>query len=554
VTKEVIARAGGEDAVGATARKFGLFGDTMAEAATSNPEAVLERTRAAIKQVGDDIGGKLQEAGEAGASAKASDILAPLKKQIADLESTTAGAQKAGPLRQFHDEMAAKLGLTTETVPKTSEEVRAWMQANAEAVQKSGNKGLPREAFQNIVQKDADVPLERMVAERRALQQNVYQYTKSLNAPLHIEELRKFAGAMGDMEEQAMNRATSEAGGAAGTDLRALNKDYQRLKLIERATEERVATQATNQRLSLTDKMFGAAHVAGALASGHPLTAAMAAGTSLGSKLVRERGNAMASMALGKLAKLDMLARASDQVDSRLTKAFDDFANRSDRGRKVAAAHLGASEAGQTPRERYDRARNRVPAMTVPDVRLAHVDRAIPELSTHAPKVALATAQTVAIGSAYLAAKQPKAPGIPDPLGRGPQPSAQQMSAYTRQAHAVNDPVGTVERGLATGKIHADEIDAIAASKPAMYAKDIQQPAIDLAMRHGKELGYAKIQTLSRIAKVPLDPSLRPDHINFVQSTFVPPAPSPHPGAMPSSPKRQIKGLGDSMTLKAGSL
>jgi hypothetical protein len=554
VTKEVLARAGGEEAVGGVARKYGLFGTSVVDAASSDPEAILARTTAAKEQVGQSIDKALAASGEKGASIKASEAIAHLNETIEKLESTAAGSQKSAPLRAYRDQLAEKLGMTTEAVPKTSEEVKAWIKANPEAIAAAGNGGLPKEAFQKLVTKDSDVPLAQLTAERRALQANVYQYQKSLTAPLHIEELRKFSGHLNDLEEQAMNKASEAVGGQEGTQLRALNKDYQRLSLIERATKERVATQATNQRLSLTDKMFGAAHVAGALASGHPATAIAAAGTALGSKFVRERGNAMASVALGRLAKIDLLARASEQVDNRLGSAFRKFADEAaDRtGPRIRLRHFGSTAAsGDTPEDRYAKVQREVPAHPAPDIRLAHVDQAIPELSTHAPKTALALGATVANGAAYLAAQQPKAPGVPSLLGKPPRPSQAAMSAYVRQSQAVDDPIGTIERGLETGKIHSDEIQAIATSKPKMYAQDIQRPAIELAAQKADKLGYSKIVTLSKIAQVPLHPSLTLPGQAFLQSTFAPSPTNPNPMAGPvrGAPKRQLKGIAEMTSL-----
>ena len=550
VTKEVIARAGGEEAVGGTVRKYGLLGSSVTEAASSDPEAILARTQAAKEQVGQQIENQLAQSGERGASAKASEALAPLDKTIAELESTAAGSQKAAPLKAFRDQLAQSLGVTTETVPRSSEEVRAWMQANPEALQAMGNGKLPSEAFTKTVTKDADVPLSKMVAERRALQQNVYQYQKSLTAPLHIEELRKFSGHLNDLEEQAMNKASEAVGGTEGTALRAMNKDYQRLSLIERATKDRVATQGTNQRLSLTDKMAGIGTVAGGLASAHPLTALGGAATALGSKFVREKGNAMASVALGRIAKLDMLARASESVDKQLDGAFSKFASKQQEGAvKIRLRHFGAAS-DETPKDRYDKTRKSIPSMNVPDVRTQHVDQAIPGLSTHAPKTALALGMTVAKGAAYLSANEPKAPGMPSLLGREARPTEAQMSADVRRRNAVDDPVGTIAKGLETGKVHSDEIQAIAATKPKLYAQ-IQKQAMDTVSQHGRALGYAKILTLSKIAQMPLDPSLTKQGQAFLQSTYAPTPQNPNPMAGPSkgAPKRQLKGLGEMTSL-----
>ena len=555
ITKEAMRRAGGMDEVGATARKFGLFGSSVREAAMTDPETLLARTAAAKDQVGQQIEQALNAAGEKGASVKASEVISHLDETIEKLESTAAGSEKAAPLRAMRDRWAESLGMRVE--PRNQGEVQKWISEHREEAGKMMQAGgLPASVTTKTI--DADVPIAKLVEERRALQTNLRQSYSRNAVPIHVEEQQRFATHLNDLEEQAMNKASEALGGDEGTKLRALNKDYQRLSLIDRATKERVATQATNQKLSLTDKMFGAAHLAGALASGHPGTAILAAGTAMGSKFIRERGNAMASVALGRLAKIDLLARASEHVDNRIGSAFRKFADEAaDRtGPKIRLRHFGSATSGETPADRYERSRQEVPAHPAPNVRLDHVDQAIPELSTHAPKTALALGQTVANGAAYLAAQQPKAPGMPSLLGKPARPTEAAMSAYVRKARAVDDPIGTVERGLETGKVHNDEIQAIQASKPKFYAESIQKPAIELAATKGKSLGYPKLVTLSKIAQLPLHPSLTPPGQLFLQSTYLPSPTNPNPMAGPvkGAPKRQLKGFDEMTTLGASDM
>lgn len=546
------ARAGGVEELGATARKYDIIPSDPIEAAKLNPESLLEKTRAAKDQVGKQIGAILEGSS---ATVNASEVLDPIDQRIAKLEGTGAGKATARQLQGFRDDLAEALGFVDEQkVKRTDAQIQAYLEAHpevmrspqwAEALQQNT---MPDEVLYRLEPaKDATVPLKRLVDERRALQKSLQWPAQEAGGASH--ELRAFSGELNELEQTKINEAAHTMGEAQGDALRAANKDMQRLYLLETAAERRVAAHTALRAVSPTSYLAG---IGGAvLGHGSPMGLLTGMAATAGHQIVHDRGNAVAAAMLGKIAKLDLIARASKAVDTQIDEAVDKFVTApKGSGIKVRLRHF-SSPPDEDVRARHQAALQTMGAAAA-TFGMQHVEQAIPGLADHAPNTAGALARTVQAGAAYIQKTAPPTPPLPSVLGRAGGPTDLEASQHLRIMGAVEDPVGVLLRGLESGKIHQDEIDAIRATKPRLY-QQMQQRLLERTLIHRDALDYSKVQVLSALTGAPLDPSFGPMGA-WLQQTIR--TPSKAPTSMAEQPaqatKRVLRGFSDQTQLSTG--
>lgn len=563
IVREAEARAGGLDALGGTVQKFELLGKTAREAAQSGPEEILARTKAAQEKVWGEMSAALDTAG---AKVKPTEVLEKLEKYAAEAESTAAGKGAGKLLRSYMSDLAESFASratqpTAAPVARTARspaEVAEILRTDESAAKEMAATGkLPeRVAFAGgapaaVGGMPETVPISVLHDEKSALGAKIFGPVGTRNPPEHIQALQSFYGDLMGLEEKAINEASAETGGAEGTRLRELSKDYQRLKLIEKSSIDLQARRGANAHLSLTAKIMGASHLAGALAAGHPVTAAGAILTAYGTKLVQEHGAAVSSVALGKLAKIDMLARASNSVDRDLAEAAKGFVT-GEAGPRIRLRHFG-QPSGDTLEDRYKKAKEAVANYApFPDTRLEHVNRVSPGLVDHAPKTSLAISNVVGNGAAFLANAVPKAQGTPSLLAPEPRPTQAQMATFVRQFDAVDNPVQALLHMAETGKIHRDQIDAIRQTKPRLFAQ-FQGQVLKEVSEHRKDLNYDRVLAMSKLTQQPLDPTLSAAAVTWLQGTYKPLPPPPGMGAPgQGAPKRKLEGFSKAASLHSG--
>lgn len=402
--------------------------------------------------------------------------------------------------------------------------------------------------------KPLEVPVSRLIEERRALQRRLFQDIRTNQVRWPIDEMRQFTGELGDIEEKAIDKASHALGSDQGQALKAANKDYQKLSYLHDLAEQRVDQSVANRKVSLSSMMAGTAMGAGSIAAGHPLGMVKGIAAAAGHQMLLERGNAVASAMLGKIAKLDLVARATSAVDSEIDGAVKAFVQDSPKplgNLKVRLRRFGGQSQGQDVHKQYDDAYRQSAANPAAPAQLGmqHVDKALPGFSQHAPKTSIALATAVGKGAAYLATQRPPDATTPSLLGGPPRPNGEAAQAWLRKAQAVEDPVGTLSRGLETGKISSDEIDAIAATKPLIY-RQFQEKLLDEVAAHKDKMSYDKVMTLSRVLRMSLDPSLTPQAVAAAQQVYQQPLAKPQ--QTPAAPKRKIQGFAKDATLSTG--
>ena len=141
-------------------------------------------------------------------------------------------------------------------------------------------------------------------------------------------------------------------------------------------------------------------------------------------------------------------------------------------------------------------------------------------------------AQTRVLG--YVASKMPQAsspPGILD--GRVWLPAKSSIVTWGRIIGATQDPAGVLERAAA-GEAGGDELDAVKACYPSLYADAQQRVVSQVADGKGHDLTSAQRQMVSRTWGLPLDASSQPGHAQWLQASYaaMPPAPMASQGPM----------------------
>src|SRR5262249_11684039 len=307
VSREAVARAGGTEAVGdivlervmkPLVQKQGL------RALAMDPTEKLTAIRSAVSDLGGEIGGLIRGNAEAGTALGG--LLKPIDEQIGHWSKEVLGEEKIAPLQKLRSSITdlfrapeEQAQATAARVARTPEEVRDFLRSNPQATQELASTGklpeyaafkTPPAAHPMPVDPARPVSIEELIKVRPGLQDRVYEDVKALDPDRRTKVMREITGAWNDLEERVLNDASKTEGGLAGSRLRALNKDYQRLKLAEQAVQETTSRYATNRNLGLSEYMTGIEPGMHALLSGHPVGAALGLGAALAHKQLREHG------------------------------------------------------------------------------------------------------------------------------------------------------------------------------------------------------------------------------------------------------------------------
>lgn len=389
--------------------------------------------------------------------------------------------------------------------------------------------------------RDTKLSVQAVIEQRKALDDLVYREVKSLDPKLRVEFLRDIRSKMENVAVDAIDQAAKAEGNAAlKSELLTLKRKYQHLSIAEDAAETSVSRMATNRNLSLSDY----AGAVGAVASGHPFAAPIVA---VGHKVARERGNAVAAVALEKLAQIGALKRATVEVDAQLARSAEGMLASKPGARVVPkpqlkAAGRGAPEERESLDVRFRRAQDQVAAMQAnPQGFADNLSRHAEQIGQHAPNVSAAYTQHVTGIADYLTAQMPQANVPPGTLSIGtrkPQFSDSEKAAFVRKFDAATDPK-KVLADLEKGRVKRDELDVLRATSPKLFA-ELQQHALELASEReaeGKPLTFPELTRMSVNLGVAAHPAFTPQGIRSLQANFAPPppaggggAPAPHRG------------------------
>jgi hypothetical protein len=497
-------RAGGAEAVGRTVfeKVFRPIAERDGVVAVANldPAAKLSAVRKALDNQGSEISSLLE--GNADASVKLSDMISPIDNRIREMAGTVGGENKVASLSQLRASVLRVLG----------------------GVEDSTDTAAVAGAL------DSSVSIADLVKQRRSLQQIAYQESKSLDPNLRVQLLRDISGEWNGLEETALNDASKDLGdGLDGARFRAMNKDYQRLKIAENALETNVSRWQTNRSLSLTDTLAGMPAMGAAL-MGHPLTALASPAMALGHRYLRQHGNAYAAIMLDRLATMGGMGAAVHTVDEGIDRAVSaaiasQAASRAQEEIPKALLEEGpvkliGSEAlrgrEQAPVEdRFEEESERIRqlAATSASTMNDHLQSQTIGMSAHAPDIAQSIHKLTSIATSFLASKLPKVQPPEGFLpGQKPLPvSGPEQKKFLRYVDAVEDgPVGILKTPTPEG------LEVLHSVYPSSAA-EIKTKILARLMDTKHPVDYQTRLRLSQIMGAPADGTQDPGFVQRMQ-------------------------------------
>lgn len=162
------------------------------------------------------------------------------------------------------------------------------------------------------------------------------------------------------------------------------------------------------------------------------------------------------------------------------------------------------------------------------------IDQAIGDrIQSSDPHLQDAIVAQVRRGIQFLAGKAPRQTVMPGMLpGDGEwKPSRSQLETWGRYVQAVNDPASVLE-DLVHGHVTIEGAETLRTVYPALYA-EAQKTLIELAPAFQKTLPYPRRVSISIMFQVPIDGTMTPSHMQFLQT---PTGPAASAAAAPSGP------------------
>lgn len=362
------------------------------------------------------------------------------------------------------------------------------------------------------------VTVQALLEQRKALDQLVYQETRALDPKMRVQALRDVRSEMENIITGALDDASGKMKGELATEYKALKKDYQGLRILGEAAEDSAARQSKAATLSLTDKlaMFGGGF--------SPVLG-------IGSKLVRERGNAAAAVLLYRMAEMGTLTRTIEAIDGQVARSAKGLLN-------PAPARTGVSS--ENPVAVAQRAQKQLAKLTSSPNAVA--DRATTlthSMSETAPNVAGAVTRNLTRALSFLNSKLPPNPHV-DPLSPNRPRSWTQSEAtrFARYVKAAEDPVGTLE-DIEHGKVTPEAVETLRVLTPTLY-RDLQMRTLDSiaeTLAKGKQIPFDTRLKLGTLLGIQADPSLNPRVRTWLQSNVLPAAQGESGGNMQAAPR-----------------
>jgi GNAT superfamily N-acetyltransferase len=186
----------------------------------------------------------------------------------------------------------------------------------------------------------------------------------------------------------------------------------------------------------------------------------------------------------------------------------------------------GENSKSKDPRVLYEARMNDLARAQQPGaVAQAVADR----VQTSDPDLQDAITAQVERGIQFIASKAPKQAVLPGMLpGDGTwKPSKSSLATWSRYINAVNDPASVLE-DLARGHLSIEGAEVLRTVYPKLFA-EAQKALLEAAPKMQKTLPSSRRIAISIMYQVPVDPSMYPSHLQFLQAQA--------PGAQPAQPQ-----------------
>lgn len=510
-------------------------------------------------------GGKLREAAEVQAFRSMSLNL----KEVKLLEKVPGGIEGAG--RQFLEDGLIKAGDKTETMlPRFQEALETKGAALGEVRQKLEQVGLgpkldevtaklsplrkeleklpnankaARRTFdalqEDLVASMGEAPTYQQLADFKSTLGKSINWRAASGENAANDVKKAFYGALREHELEALTApaAKKALGSEAVRDMQQTLLDYRRLTIATKGLEDRVAADARNRVISPSDYGVGIGAGAAMLSAGNPLGAVAGFASSIGHKIVRERGNATAAVVLDRIADMAGIAKRVDQFDRRIEAGIKTFVS-SKQLRPVTS--LGQHVASN---DNYQAAVKRVTAAAADQQ--SHVTLAehhLGDVQKTAPKITDAFTHAASVATKFLQSKVPPGSKFVEndlqPHLKESRVSDADQAKFLRYVRAVDDPASIVD-DMAEGRLTPESVEALRSVYPKIYDQ-VRSAALSRIADEKHPIGYAQRVQMGILLGLPTDKTLTPEFVQSMQSTFGPPQKDAKPPAEASAPKRKL--------------
>jgi hypothetical protein len=152
---------------------------------------------------------------------------------------------------------------------------------------------------------------------------------------------------------------------------------------------------------------------------------------------------------------------------------------------------------------------------------VAFADRSAASLQTlsSAPNIQYALMNKISMANDYLQTQVPKDPLAAmyiNPSFSKWKPTSQDIAKFNRVYEAVENPMGAMNK-FADGMITSEEVQALKSVHPEIY-QQMQQITVEALTGMKEPVAYEKRLGLGLMFEVPVDPTLSPEYINYIQS------------------------------------
>lgn len=329
----------------------------------------------------------------------------------------------------------------------------------------------------------------------------------SVSAGGAVEELRKVRGLLEEEFTAKAEEAAKLRGEGFAAQYQTTKQRYSMLKQAESAVKTGLDRKGVNRTWSLTDAIMAAPAVAALGPVG-----LLAAGAN---KALREFGSQTASVLLDRVAKVEQVQAAARAVDTQIERAVGSLRGGVKKLERGGAARVSSQDA-QVTAERV---------LANPEALAARVQSFVgTKLRQIAPETADAVSSVATRAAMHLQSTAPK----PLPPQNALQPQLAKptyapadVARFAKRIEAVKDPVGSMTRGLERGDISREQVEAVKAVYPKLYAV-MQGRLMEEVAKLPNALPYQTRVTLSVLFDVPLDASMRPEIIRGLQAAYTP--------------------------------
>ncbi|MBA2683261.1 MAG: hypothetical protein H0U66_02045, partial [Gemmatimonadaceae bacterium] len=364
------------------------------------------------------------------------------------------------------------------------------------------------------------VPIQDLIRERKALDHMVFE-NASLDPALSVQVKRELRGKLEGLIIDGLDEASGKVPGEQTAAYMALKHDYTALSIATDAAEDSAARMSKAATFGLTDTLRGGGSII----------------KTIGSKLVRERGNAAAAVLLSRMADMGTITQAVKGVDEQIARASRGLL-------EAPKPHMLEAPAG-TVHERAEKVMRAVADFqSNPEAHAAAITQRTDAMATNTPELAGIVSQRMTSAMAFLSSKVPVA-ADPDPFDPHGAPKLNDGQAAELAAYGwyVEKPSRFFEE-VEHGKITYEGVEVAKLTMPRAFAQLQQETAAALAetlATPGKLVPYEQQRRLGSLLEFPATPDQRPQHMTFLQANVAPAAPA---GKMTqgvaSAPKRPL--------------